>query len=658
MVGLQTKSPRPPLLVAFATSVTLYALTRLTNTPWPGLREPGFGLEALTVGVCLPLIALSLPFRNYPERAGAILGCVFAGTALCFTAGLGEQLAFALDAGAVEAKSFLENTLAVLMTTAAIPLSLETALVRARKRPMMVTALVPAVAAGLSQLLWFGLHRLISGPTGLEYWIGVRVATSATAGLVAGFLTADIVPLSEPWRAFFRLPRFLSAGRFAVVATAACSTFAAVDVSLVLADEHRFIKQRLDDYYLALTNYQRAKSEQMVYPKLHDDLDMARNAILGSVDSGSPLRSELAQMLAAIEDKRRSESFTSFALDVMRVNRRLLDSGRNIFLEPHELRSGGLISRVVLRYDVVDHGRARGGGRSVLLLTLRRHDSLILDTPYLGLSYPGMGTVLLGHIEEIALRKYAPLLAGDVPRLDPREHRLAHVISGIRSDWRQSFSRNPALKRFFTHPASEELASIAARDSQVTDIAQAKNAMSAHARVVFDALTAALIAQTQIHEARHAMDGLWNMIPAALEELQPGSVAKAGAGEIRAHLTEVIDGPLGPRFGLGRIAQFVTEESNRATSYFFASIVILECLWGKSLRRPDITVPGSSGPKTARAPIDAKSPGRLSYSRITGAYEDLRMETEDELRRRAQSCFENLFDEPYPHIEIQAKYAR
>jgi hypothetical protein len=184
------------------------------------------------------------------------------------------------------------------------------------------------------------------------------------------------------------------------------------------------------------------------------------------------------------------------------------------------------------------------------------------------------------------------------------------------------------------------------------DLSNVRERMDASTVAAYNHLTEILALQTEVHEARHAMDDGGARIPGCLRELRAGDLSAQATSEIRAYLTEIVDGPLGPKFGLSTVGELIIGENARANAYFFAAVTILEGLWGERIRRPDLVErEGAQGTRYIFLPISVRHPGWLSYSRIYGACLDLSALSDDALRTRARELFESLFKEEYVSVE-------
>jgi hypothetical protein len=649
-----------PLTAALIPALLFFGLTELAAPTWPGLDPGSMGYLTLALGHALPLFVLCCraTFRWWSDWS-AIAIAAFGATALGAHGGLSTEVITDLDSdGALSATTWLAAS-GCFLAAFSIPAGLLAARATASHRLALHIAL-PALAGAAGQIGWFGLARLVEGPTGLEYWLWSRVAIHTAAGAVAGVLAGGA--------RLFRPPRYLTAasgpvdlmlgrlpGSLALSAMLALgiTATAVVRISVEHSDTSRFYTIRLDDYFLALSNLFRAEDAGLAYPGLHDDLARARRALGGAADFDPALPGLIEQMCRALEERSAGQaSHERFKNAVSAVNRRMMAIGEPHFLEPQALSEMDRPVRFLLRYSIAATTRFRlQGGGTAPVLRLRRLDDMLIDTPYTGLSYPGLGTVLMDHVDDVALRSYAMLFAPRTAATRLDDGRFAQTRAWLRTDRRDGFAAALARRGHRGRLQLEQLAAIAARWAHRMDVRGVRTDLDASTLAVYDAMSELLARQTEIHEARHAFDGELEIELPALDELSAGRVSNVAAAEIRAHLTEVVDGPLGPRFALAKLANLVAGEDARANAYFFAGIVVLEGLWGEPIRRPDVAErEGPDGPRHVFLPMTKDSPGWLSYSRIHGAYGDLRALAPDDLRQRARELFERLFGEEYQQI--------
>jgi hypothetical protein len=525
---------------------------------------------------------------------------------------------------------------------------------------VLLQIVIPALAGAAGQLAWFGLIRAVLGPTGIEYWLWSRVLVHVLAGALAGLLAGG-ARLFRPFEQLaatagpveLMLRRLPNGPVLALVLFVAASVSGTIRVGAELSENGRFITARLDQYFLALSNLYRAQDEDLDYPELYEDLDRARRAISGAAAFDPQLPHLLEEMCRALEHRASDEqSHERFKEAVAAVNGRMIAIGERYFIEPQALRETSRPVRFLLRYDIAASARYRlEGAGTIPMLRLRRLDALMIDTPFTGLSYPGLGTVLMDHVDDVALRSYAQLFAPRAALKREEDGRFAQTRAWLREDRRTALAQALSRRGLSERLPLENLAAVGRRWLHRIDVSGVRRELDARAMAAYDALTDELARQTEVHEARHAFDGELDSVVPVLDELSAGRLSGAATAEIRAHLTEIVDGPLGPRFALAKLSNLVAGEDARANAYFFAGIAVLEGLWGEPIRRPDVAE--REGPEGARhvfLPMSKESPGWLSYSRIHGAYGDLRALPPDELRQRARALFETLFDEEYRSI--------
>jgi hypothetical protein len=634
------------------------ALTALVEPPWPHIERSSFGHLILTAAHLFPLIVLSLVSR--PGSAKQWLACLVASlgsVGLALHAGLSATIVESIDAGAVLSGDTALALSGIFLSTAAVPIGL--LLVHRRRSAGLATYLwVPTVTGAASQALWFGLVRLVQGASGIELWFAARIIIHGALGLTAGFLFGGArifrpLPYPSHWGGvtellISRLPHALP---IALLLTGGFVVSGILRVAAELSDTTRLVTVRLDDYFLSLTNLRRAEQAALVYPGLFSDLERSRNALLGAASFDPELTKRTGTMLQEIERKTSgSNSGSDFRDAVISVDRRLLANGEPFFLEPHTMGEGQGLFKFLFRYRVERRGRyGLEGGRSVPVIRLRRLDDILVDTPYTGLSYPGIGTVLMDHIDEVVLRSDAALFSGDALALNPDEGRFAATALRMRKERRGALEN--ATGGALPRDALEKLAAFSDQWRGLADLTHIRQKMDVATLSAYDALTEAVALETEVHEARHALDGPLPTTLPELEELSAGPLAGPAVSEIRAYLTEIIDGPLGPGFGLSTLAKMIIGPDARANAYFFAAMVIIEGLWGEKVRRPDIVERQSAvGVSAVVMPITPDHPGWLSYSRIHGACSDLAALDAEELKARAVGLFEAFFHEEYVSI--------
>jgi hypothetical protein len=651
--SVQMGSPVTALLAA----LLFGTLTVLVEPPWSYIERSSFGYLILTAAHFFPLFVLSL--RSRQGGVGLWVSTLLASVgsvALCLHAGLSHTIVENIDAGMILSPKTLLAVLEIFLSSAAVPLGLITVL-RFRAPGLAAYMLIPALFAGASQAIWFGLVRLAQGPGGIELWFASRIIIQLALGLAAGFLFAGArlhrpKPYPSHWGGFTELviSKMPNALPLTILIVSALMLSGVLRVGAELGDTTRLVTVRIDDYFLSLANLRRAEDADLVYPGLFEDLARSRNALLGAASFDPELVSRTRAMLKEIESDTGPEARANRFRDaVLSVNQRLLGAGAPFFLEPHTMGEPQRLVKFLFRYKIERRGRyglEKGG--SVPMLRLRRLDDILIDTPYTGLSYPGLGTVLMDHIDDTALRAYAPLFSDAALEPNPTEGRFAATARLMRQDRRDAILR--ALK--IADGSMKKLAAFSKRWGQLADLTGIRAKMDVPTLSAYDALTEAIARQTEVHESRHAFD---NSLPSSLtelEELSAGPLKGQAISEIRAYLTEIIDGPLGPKFGLSTLAKMIIGPDARANAYFFASVVILEGLWGEKVRRPDIVeTEGEDGPHTVLMPITRNHPGWLSYSRIHGAYADLSALDSETLRARALEVFKQLFGEEYRKVK-------
>lgn len=649
-----------PLSAAVVPAVLFTTLAYLADAAWPGVARSGEAYFLLGLGVALPIAVMATGARDRAPRLAAIMITSLGSVALAFHTGLGERLALDLDTHPYPSAATMDAAAGIYLTAVAIPLGL-LAVGRASPRRMLPWIAVPAATGAAGQLLWFALTRALVGPGGIDLWMWSRVIIVGGAGVLAGLLAGaarihgarslDSGAISPVGLLLERLPSSLP---LALILAAAIGVGGAARVAARLTDDERFVTHRLDEYYLALSNLRLARSAGMEYPELGIDLARARRALEGSARSDPDLVRLLERLMTSMENRDPGpDASATFEADVLALDRHLMARGVPFFLEPHELEDRGDKVRFVMRYSVAARrDLPREEGAPLVLLRLRRLDSIMVDTPFTGISYPGIGTVLMDHIDDSALRIHGRALGAAVHEPRGDDGKFAEARAAMRAEKRAAITEALARKGHREAAVLEGLAAMGGRWAHRIDTERARSFMDARTLAVFDALTDLLAAQTEVHEARHALDGEREFSASAIEALDPGPLGGSAAAEARAHLTEIVEGPMGPRFGLASVFEMLAGKNARANAYFFAAIVIMEGLWGEVVRKPDVvTRDGPAGSADEVLPIGPDSPGWLSYSRTTGCYSALRKLPPHELRRRAKALFEEMFDEEYRPVK-------
>ncbi len=647
----QTNSP----VNAVITAVVFGTLTALVEPPWSYIDNTTSGHLFLTLAHLFPLLVLSLLARPGSLRQWVACGVAALGSiGLGLHAGLSASIVENIDAGGVFSNATALAILEILLSTVSIPFGL--LLVCRRRSPGLAIHLaVPMTTAAVSQILWFGLARIVQGASGIEYWFATRIIIHLATGMTAGFLWAGariFRPVTYPshWGGFAEhlFSRLPSALPLSLLLSVALLASGAMRISAELSDTSRLITLRIDDYFLSLTNLRRAQDDDLVYPELYTDLAHTRDAVLGAAAFDPELAARTREMLQQIETP--PAGAEAFRDAVLSVNRRLLAAGEPFFLEPHTMGKDEKLWKFLFRYRIERRGRyEQSGGRSIPMLRLRRLDDILIDTPYTGLSYRNLGTVLMDHIDDTTLRSHAQLFKDSALKKDPEEGRFAVTALEMRRDRRGAIEA--AIAEALPAGGLQRLAAFSDRWRTLADLSRIRARMDLETLAAYDALTEAIARQTEVHEARHGLDGPLPKTLTELDELSAGPLAAAAVSEIRAYLTEIIDGPLGPKFSLSTLGEMIIGPNARANAYFFAAMVIIEGLWGEKVRRPDIVEKeGEDGARSVVMPISPDHPGWLSYSRIYGAYATLSGLDPDELRTRAVTLFERLFDEEYRHI--------
>ncbi|MCP4678601.1 MAG: hypothetical protein GY854_24430 [Deltaproteobacteria bacterium] len=660
-MGISDREQAPlPLVAAIIPPLTFHALTILAEPPWPCIDSIPSGYAMLSISLSLPMLVLACPDTPGTLRRLLTIAVIsLAAPLLCLHAGLSTDIVFDLDAGTSLSRGTIEALAGLFLASFSIPLAI-LALSKTEKPKMWMYITVCAFTGAACQMFWFTIVWIIEGASGIHFWLWSRVLIHTATGLVAGVLAGgariyrpSLYPsywagMSELIMA--RLPRALPLSIFVAMGLVAAGTGRIVAER---NDADRFATNRLDEYFLSLSNLNRARVEGLVYAELLEDLGRTRKALLGAAGFDSELVARMTPLLESIEDTSENANHGTFKRAALHVNRRLLAIGQPFFLEPHVINDSGESLSLLLRYSVTSSARHRlSGGGSIPVLRLRRLDDILVDTPYTGLSYEGLGTVLMDHIDDAALRSYSRLFSPGAVRQNPADGRFAATRALIKANRRDALLAALSKRGHDNRIILEQLAALGERWSQVADISKARAEMSPDVLAAYDALTEILARQTEVHEARHAFDGDWRGDLEELEELSAGDLKRSAGAETRAYLSEIIDGPLGPKFALATIGRMIAGTNARANAYFFAAVVIVEGLWSEKIRRPDIIERDSaSGPKQVVTPITSKNPGWLSYSRIHGAYMDLHSLPPEELRQRAAELFRDLFNTDYRHIK-------
>ncbi len=655
-------APAVPLVSVVIPVIVFYALTRLARPPWIGIDCDNTGYFILAVAHTLPMLILAAPARpRGPGLFGALALGAMAAVFLSLHAGLSQHVVFDLDAGGAPGRETTRAVVSIFVATLVVPIGLAVTQVKPGKRLAYYT-LLPALTAILGQVLLFLGMRAFEGSTGMDLWMESQMAIHCAFGLVSGlFFGAATLYRPAAWSTlagFTRTPRVKLPKAVVLAVLLAFSTLGVgfLRVAVETEDRARFVDSRLDAYFLALSNLRRAQLENLAYPALTTDLRRAARALQGSVSYDGELYALVPRLTDAIEDSDSTIDTKAFQDVTMALNRRLLDLGEPYFLEPQVLVTEPLPFRYLFRYRVAGKARYRiEKGGTVPILRIRRIDEAPVDTAFTGLSYPSIGTVLMDHIDEVSLKSHGILFLPGVGEKIPSDGRFAETRRLMRLDRIVAIEAALGTKGLGDNRgALKELGTVGTRWAQVVDISGARTDMSPATQAIYDALTELLARQIEVHEARHVFDGGKVRSLSELDALDAGNLAGSATSEIRAYLTEMIDGPMGPKFALTTTAGLVAGTGARGNAYFFAGIVMLETLWGEPVRREDIIErPGEHGPVVRVAPISDEHPGWLSYSRIHGAYADLRGLSDEELRERAIEAWEMLFDEEYLSITKQ-----
>ena len=638
-------------------------MTTLTSPRWLSVPNRNLGVVILTIAHFIPLFSTTVLPQSGPfRRFLTLLLSTAAGISIFVHAGLSERLVANLDAGFFWSEELCLIIAELLFSIVAVPIGLWTSHVKYAKN-LLPTVILTTFFGAAGQILFFILSRFIRGPTGIEFWMAVRVLIMAAVGFTAGFFAFS----NAVFRPKFSSPHFggftellvhklPAALPFSALLAAALFTSGALRVIAEKNDRERLITKRFDDYFLSLSNLTRARAEGLLYPALQKSLQKNRDALLGSAAFDPILVEKLREVIEAIESPQTgSIDKIEFEKRVIAVNRCLLALGEPYFLEPHTIGSPKDRTKFVLRYRITRCGRyGTPNSPSIPMLRLRRIDDIDIDTPYAGVSYHGIGTILMDHIDEIAVTHYLPLFSRKSNLTEETAGKWKATLRLLHADLRNAFF-NQLSKQGVSHQRlttlSEKIESISPNSMTVLTI---RRELSPESTGTLDEITELVARQTEIHEARHATDNdiISGKVFETLRELTTHSLEQQTVSEIRAYLTEIIEGPLGPKFGLATVGRLVISPNARANAYFFAGITILEGLWGEKVRRPDIVeIEGEEGTREIMMPISDKHPGWLSFSRIHGAYADLSSLTDDELKRRAIKFFEMLFSTQYPSVE-------
>ena len=650
--------PRLPLVTAIVPSVFFFGLTYLAQARWPQIDSSANGYFFLTIAIALPLLSMCVrPARSVWKNLAVVVISSFTAVPICLQAGLCANLVRDLDAGLLPDMTTMGAALGVVIASISIPIGLLLSCRLRGKGGIYSFVLITSAAGALGQLSWFGLARLIDGPSGIEYWMLTRALIHGGAGSIAGILAGS----NDEQGASFAGPidRLITGLPDALAITALLFfAFLAAGTVRVIAESHddeRFITIRLDEYYLALSNLRVARMEGLAYPELYRDFKRSRRALLGSASFDPDLPPLLDTMLEKMEDTSDSkDSGHSFKTSVIAVDRHLMDAGVPFFLEPHELRERGRMIRFVLRYRIASRSRTgQEDGDGVIMLRLRRMDDLLVDTPFAGISYPGIGTVLMDRIDDTALKVHGRLFTPGTSSLLPDDGKFAQTRAWIRGDKKSAVKTALAKRGHVDRSTLRKLAYTGDNWAHRSDVLGARKNMDAETLAAYDALADILAVQTEVHEARHALDGDLDISLAEVNELRPGPLADSTVAEIRAYLTEIIDGPLGPGYGLAVVCDLLAGKNARAHAYFFSSMVIMEGLWGDPVRKPDTVTRESpdGGPVEETLPIGPENPGWLSFSRINACYAELRSLEPQELQKRARALYHSLFGENYRSVQ-------
>ena len=629
--------PRLPPVTAIVPSAFFFGLTYLAQAQWPRIDSSTTGYFLLTIAIALPILSMCVrPARSPWKNLAGVVIASFTAVPICLQAGLSKDLVRNLDASLLPDMTTMCAASGVVIASISIPIGLLFSSRLRGKGGIYSFVFITSAAGVLGQLSWFGLARLIDGPSGIEYWTLTRTLIHGGTGSIAGILAgSNLLFRTREQRAFAGpIDRLIAGLPDALAITVLLFfVFLAAGTVRVIAESHddeRFITIRLDEYYLALSNLRLAKMEGLAYPDLYRDFKRSRRALKGSASFDPDLPPLLDTMLEKMEDTSNSKaSGLAFKTSVIAVDRHLFDEGAPFFLEPHEIFERGRMIRFVLRYRIVSRSHmGRKDDDGVVMLRLRRMDDLMVDTPFAGISYPGIGTVLMDRIDDTALKVHGRLFTPDALLLLPDDGKFARTRAWIRGDKKSAVKKALAKRGHVDRSALRKPAA-------------------------YDALADILARQTEVHEARHALDGDLDISLAEVNELRPGPLADSTVAEIRAYLTEIIDGPLGPGYGLAVVCDLLAGKNARANAYFFSSMVILEGLWGDAVRKPDTVMRESpdggpdGGPVEETLPIGPENPGWLSFSRINACYAELRSLQPKELQNRARALYESLFGESY-----------
>lgn len=650
------------LMVAFASCLVFLGLTQLAAPPWISAERGSSRILLLTLAHFIPLAAWTLGgSHQFIHRILILILSAIASLSLLLHGALLDILVANLDAGMFWSKTITLHLLELSLSILSIPAGLWY-LDRIHRVRLIRFVGIPALFGALGQMLFFFFARLIQGPSGLEFWMAARILIMAAVGLIAGLFTfanavfrpKSAIQFSGGFTAFFH-SRVQNILPWLFLISLAFFLVGVLRVVVQKHDRGRFVTVRLDDYFLSLSNLTSARSHGLWYAELTHDLTLKRSALFGAASFDPVLVRRLRPMVSSVESQVEGpKSRAQFEKSVMAVNRRLLTLGEPYFLEPHSLGKGDGRIRFVLRYQVVRQGRCGLEKEpSIPMLRLRRMDDIAIDTLYTGLSYQGIGTILMDHIETVLLRSYLPLFHPTALSKRTEDGKWAATFQLIRRDAKQSLSAY-LIGRDGYRPEDLQKWAMHILDARPRAIPDLRQQGSAETNGLFDRMVALLAQQTEIHETRHATDRELSEdnVVKLLASLTVHALGKETAAEVRAYLSEMVDGPLGPKFTLATLGKLLIEPDASANAYFFASVIILEGLTGEKVRRPDVVeVRRGETVRQVLMPIDENHPGWLSFSRIHGAYADLSAQSDEVLRERAVQLFEHLFEEDYSHIE-------
>ena len=658
-----------PVSVALIPILLFGALSFLSHSFWPGVETSGWGYIVLTGSFGLPLLILSASPSGgrFGQYIGVLTGGI-ASTLMLLQTSMVEQIVKELDAETAISTQSAVAFLGVFIGSVTIPIAALIVSRWSRLQKMVVCCLVCAAFAIAGQQLWFLLAKLSPGATGAELWTVARTLIHGTTGAVFGLLLGAFQAYSTKEASVrsgifsFRSIRFRPGTiASAVVVLTGASVLGIGRVSAQVADRNRFASRRVDEYFLALSNVHLARSQGLLYQELETELNNARTALANSVGFDPTLRRLLSMVLPALEDESSGRKATAvFKKRVLALNKYMAKEKIPFFFEPHEIKSITGKRRFLLRFKVEDVRYVTQGNRQVEMLRMRRMDQILYDTPFAGLSYQGLGTIQMDHVDAQALRFHAR--AFSYSNANGRNYARTHCSRSndpfcetrglMYGDMAQALKEGLAKKGIEDDALLSQLAILSQKWKHRTDTGNAKTTMSPKTADAYGALSEILAAQTEIHEARHAFDINNYPPPEVFKELRTGILSKSAVAETRAHLSEIVDGPLGPHYAIATLWNLVAgEEGVSANAYFFSAIAILEGLWEQKMRKPDtITVDSENGPTEKEMPISIEHPGWLSYSRICMCYHALRTLSDEELKKRAKTLFEQMFNEPYAHL--------